>query len=170
MIYFIISLTTEYKKGIKKLKYLIDYYKIINYKIIINSRNKDLNFNFEFKLINIEDELKSLLFIIDYYYIKDEEFIVKVNGNYLLKRNSLFMNYIMKLNRNLIDIDVISKYFFIDLFVIRCKYIKKIDNNNERFELRFEKCKKEIEEKKEIYLDILGINVNPKINNIYTIY
>lgn len=172
MIFFIISLTINYYNGIIKLKYLIDYYKFRDYKIIINSIFNDFNFKFDYKFINIQDELKSLIFIINYFNINDDDFIVMINGNYLLKSNSLFMNYLAKLDRKIIDVDVISKFYFPDLFGMRCKFIKKIDdnNNNQRFELRLEKAKSLIEEKKQIYLEILGIDINPNSKSKFTIY
>lgn len=169
MIFFIISLTYNYSYGIIKLKYLIDYYKIEEFKIIINT-NLILKFKFEYKLINIQDELKSLIFVINYFDIKDEDFIVKLNGNYLLKSKSPFMNYLSQLDRKIIDVDVISKYYFDDLFGMRCKFIKKIENNNEKFDLRLEKAKSFIDEKKQIYLEILGIDINPNSNSKFTIY
>ena len=170
MIFFIISLTNNYNYGILKLKHLIDYYKIEDFKIIINPNFYNFQFNFEYKLINIQDELKSLFFIIDYFDIKDEDFIVKLNGNYLLKFKSPFMNYLSQLNKKIIDVDVISKYYFDDLFGMRCKFIKKIENTNEKFDLRLEKAKTFINEKKQIYLEILGIDINPNSNSKFTIY
>jgi hypothetical protein len=172
MIFFIISLTiNNYKNGIKKIKYLIKYYKIEKYEIIINSAF-EIKFKFKYKLINIQDKLKSLIFIIDYFDIKEEDFIVKVNGNYMMKSESPFMNYLSQLERKIIDIDIISKYYFDDLFGIRCKYIRKIEDNNEKFDLRLEKVKLMIEEKKQINLEILGIdiNLNRKIKSKFTIY
>jgi hypothetical protein len=170
MIFFIISLTYNYSYGIIKLKYLIDYYKIEEFKIIINSNLNNFQFKFEYKLINIQDELKCLIFVIDYFDIKDEDFIVKLNGNYLLKSKSPFMNYLSKLDRKIIDVDVISKYYFDDLYGMRCRFIKKIENNNEKFDLRLEKAKSFIDEKKQIYLEILGIDINPKSKSKFTIY
>jgi hypothetical protein len=172
MIFFIISLTYNYSYGIIKLKYLIDYYKIENFKIIINSTFNNFKFKFEYKLINIQDKLKSLIFVINYFDIKDEDFIVKLNGNYLLKSKSPFMNYLSQLDKKIIDVDVISKYYFDDLFGMRCKFIKKIENNNEKFDLRLEKAKSFIEEKKQIYLEILGIDINqnPNLKSKFTIY
>lgn len=154
--------------GIVKLKSLIDNYKIEEYKIIINTNIK-INFNFKYKLINIEDELKSLLFAIEYFDIKDNDFIIKINGNMILKTNNKFMKEIIKIDDN---IDVISRYLFSDLFGIRSKYIKMIEDNDERFELRLEKIKLKIEEKKQIELKELGININPnsKSKSKFTIY
>lgn len=171
MFIFLIFLSTNYRYGIIKLKKIIDYYNFDNYKIIINNSSFDLSFNFNYQLINIIDELKALLFTINYFNLDNNDFIIKFNGNCSLKSNSPFMKQLFKLNKNIIDYDVISKYFFTDIIVMKCKFIKLIeDNPNIHINLRWEKSKSFIEEKKQLYLDYLGIDISQKRNNEFTIY
>jgi len=170
MLIFIIFLSTNYTYGIFKLKKIIDNYQINDYKIIINSTNYHFEFNFEVFWINIHDELKALLFSIDYFNIQDDDFIIKVNGNCSLKTNSPFMKAVIDNNDN-DKYHVISKYFFSDIIGIRCIYVKSIDKNNDiHMNLRWEKVKSLIDEKKQLNLDYLGIDISQTRNNPYTIY
>lgn len=171
MLIFIIFLTIDYNYGILKLKKIIDYYKFKNYKIIINS-NLKIDLDFEHHKININDELDALLFAIKYIDINNDDFIIKINGNCTLKFNSPFMEELFKLDSGLTDYDVISKYYFIDLIGMRCKFIELIENNpNEHIQLRWEKVKSLIKEKKQLYLEYLGIDISKTGKyNIFTIY
>lgn len=166
MIIFIIDLNSDYIYGIIKLKTIIDYYKFTNYRIIINSTYKlNFNFNFEYTKININN----LNACIKHLIIDDNDFIVKINGNFILKLNSPFMKCLNKLDKGLISADVISKYYFSDLFGIRAKYLYNIDYNK-NFNLELEKAKSNIDEDKQLYLEILGININPNSKSKFTIY
>lgn len=170
MLVFIIFLTTNYKYGILKLKKLIDFYDFQNYKIIINSSLK-INFDFNYSHININDELEALLFSINYLNINDEDFIIKINGNCTIKNHSPFMKELSNLDKGLINIDVISKYFFIDIIGMKCKYVKMIDNNKDiKIDLRWEKAKDLIDEKKQFYLEYLGLDISQKAKNIFSTY
>lgn len=171
MLIFIIFLTIDYNYGIIKLKKIIDYYNFKDYKIIINS-NLEIDLDFDHHLINIHNELEALLFAIHYYDIYDNDFIIKVNGNCTLKKNSPFMEELFKLDSGLTDYDVISKYYFIDIIGMRCRYVNLIDKkSNEHIQLKWEKAKSLIEEKKQLYLEYLGINISITDRKcIYTIY
>jgi len=168
MIIFFIFLTTNYYKGILKLIKIINYYKFNNYEIIINSKLKLPEFKFDFKYINISDELEALNFAIHYFDINDNDFIIKINGNCTLKSNSPFIKAVIDNNNTY---DIISKYFFSDLIGIKCELIKMIDKNkNIHIQLRYEKVKSLIDDSKLLYLNYLGINISQIKNNIYTIY
>lgn len=168
MLIFIIFVSTNYIYGIFKLKKLIDYYQFSDYKIIINSNNYHFNFDFPVTWINIHDELKAILFAIDYFYIQDDDFIIKFNANCTLKSHSPFLKAIKDNDNNY---DVISKYFFTDIIGIRCFYVKFIEKNNDvHIDLRWEKVKSRIDEKKQLYLEYLGIDISKTRNNPYTIY
>lgn len=171
MLIFVIFLTINYNYGIIKLKKIIDYYNFKDYKIILNSSLK-VDLDFIHHKININDELDALLFAIHYYDIYDNDFIIKVNGNCTLKMNSPFMEELFKLDSGLTNYDVISKYFFIDIIGMRCRYVNLIDKNKkEHIQLRWEKAKSLIEEKKQLYLEYLGINISVTDREcIYTIY
>lgn len=176
MLIFIVFLTNNNKKGILKLKKIIDSYKLENYKIIINSNIiiEETDFNFKYNLINIQDESVALLFAIHYYDIHEDDFIVKINCNYNLKSHSPFMREIFKLNNNLTDYDVISKYYFSDLIGIKCKYINNINNignSDTNINMRWELLKNQIDNKKQLVLNYLGIDISTSNRkSIYTIY
>lgn len=137
MIYFIIFVSSNYKYGIIKLNKLIHDYQFSNYKIIINSNKYHFDLDFDVSWINVNDELKAILFTIDYFNIQDDDFIVKFNANCTLKSNSPFLK---ALRDNDDNYDVISKYFFTDIIGIRCFYVKIIDKNNEiHMDLRWKK-------------------------------
>lgn len=163
-------MTTDYYKGILKLIKIINYYKFNDYKIIINSKLKLPDFTFDFKFINISDELEALNFAIHYFDIKDNDFIIKINGNCTLKSNSPFIKAIYDNNNNN-TYDIISKYFFSDLIGIRCGLINMIDKNKDiHIQLRYEKVKSLVNDSKLLYLNYLGIDISQTRNNIYTIY
>jgi len=170
MLIFIIFVSSDYVYGILKLKKLIDNHQICDYKIIINSNKYHFDLDFDASWINIHDELKAILFAIDYFNIQDDDFIIKFNANCCLKSVCPFMKAVIK-NNNDNQYDVISKYFFTDIIGIRCSYIKFIDKNNEvHMDLRWEKVKSLINEKKQLYLEYLGIDISQTRNNPYTIY
>jgi len=169
MLFFIIFVSTNYKYGIFKLKRLIDYYQFTDYKIIINSNNHHFDLDFEASWINIHDELKALLFAIDYFNIQDDDFIIKFNANCSLKSHSPFLKALKNNDNN--HYEVISKYFFTDIIGIRCFYVKFIEKNNDiHMDLRWEKVKSLISDKKQLYLEYLGIDISQTRCNPYTIY
>jgi len=129
-------------------------------------------FKFDFKFININDELDALNFAIHYFDICDDSFIIKINGNYTLKSNSPFIKAVYDNNNNNNNkYDIISKYFFSDLIGIKCVLIKMIDKNKDiHIQLRYEKVKSLVNDDKLLYLDYLGIDISQTRNNIYTIY
>ena len=54
---------------------------------------------------------------------------------------------------------------------MRCKYVKMIDiNNDTRIDLRWEKVKNLIDEKKQLYLEYLGLDISKKGKNIFATY
>jgi hypothetical protein len=84
------------------------------------------------------------------------------------------MREIFKLNNNLTDYDVISKYYFSDLIGIKCKYINNINNignSDTNINMRWELLKNEIDNKKQLVLNYLGIDISTSNRkSIYTIY
>lgn len=176
MLIFIIFLSIENSKGILQFKKIIDNYNFKDYKIIINLNinNYDIkkDLNFDFNLINIQDELVALLFSIHYFDIKETDFIVKLNGDCLLMSHSPFMREVFKLNEGITDYDVISKYYFTDLIGMRCKYITKIDKNSDfNMNMKWELVKNLIDNKKQLNLEYLGIDISKhRHNSIFTTY
>jgi len=172
MLIFIIFLTNNNKKGILKLKKIIDLYKFENYKIIINSNNIISKYDFNYNLINIQNELDAILFAIHYFDIHDTDFIIKINCNYNLKTHSPFMREIYKLNEHITNYDLISKYYFSDLLGIRCKYINNNNKNSDiNINMKWELIKNQINNEKQLMMNYLGIDISTNNKkSIYTIY
>lgn len=125
-------------------------------------------------------ELKDILDCIDYYSIKDDDFIVKITGRYILEKNSNFVTNI----KNIDKYDCLIKYgSFIKsvnfktndcitgLIGMKCKYIKQIEypNPNECVEWKWANVTYKIEDTKICILDNLGIYICPGSNNYFLV-
>lgn len=128
--------------------------------ITINSNNKGIK------------ELTDILKCIEKFNIKDDDFIIKLTGRYLLKNDSLF---IKKIKENL-DIDCIIRYgnytdknyksksdCITGLIGMKCKYIKMIEmpKEDECVEWKWAKVSSLINSEKIIEIDELGIFMCP---------
>jgi len=129
-------------------------------------------------------ELNDILECIKKYDIKDNDFIVKMTGRYLLDDNSNFIKQLY----NLKDVDCICRYLlrcsaagiylfshknachacFTGLIGMRCKYIKNLsykDDNSDNsimIERKWsEQCEFVIDKNKIITPETLGINICP---------
>ena len=160
MIYFIVTTcllksknTNErkdkYKESLEILKKLLDGNKNIKIIIVENTGKKHRTFlndygfdvyytnnnNFESENKGIK-EIKDILDCIDKYNIKDEDFVIKMTGRYILNKNSEFINEIINYKNQ----DCILRYgsFFkpvnervtdciTGLIGMKAKYIKNIN-------------------------------------------
>jgi hypothetical protein len=109
--------------------------------------------------------------MIDIYGILDLDYLIIINGKYKLIINNPLMDNVKKIIETNKDIDIISKYYFIDYICMRYKCLKQIHQDFN--EISLELMKNQLDEHKTIYLSSLGIdiNLNPNIQHcIYTIY
>ncbi len=203
MIYFIITTSiytncklrqTQYIYGITKLKLLIQNLGIENYKIIIVENNGvritfldylgcDVyytNNNHLQTRNNGYKELQDILDCIYKYNIQDNDFIVKMTGRYILKKDSEFMNIIKNIhNTNYKCVIKYGSYQSIitnnrndcitGLIGMLCVYIKQIEKplHMECIEWNWAKVTHLIDDKDIYILNKLGINICPGINNRY---
>ena len=188
MIYFIVTTSlfndskvrkTQYLNGIKKLQSVLNN----QYEIIIVENNgkrstflDTLGCKVFYTNNNSLDtpnrgykELQDILDCISEFNIKDEDFIVKITGRYILTDNSEFIDIVKK------DIyDCVIKYgayynpvnYKLDdcitgLIGMRCSYIKQIEmpGHTEAVEWKWAKTANLIE--KVYMVDKLGINICP---------
>jgi len=160
MIYFIVTTSLyndcnirkqQYTNGINKLKEVVQYLNIENYKIIIvennGIRNTFLNdfdcsvcyTNNNFLSINNSGhkELLDILECIRKYCINNDDFIVKITGRYILENNSEFMRLVKNLKYTQYECIVKFGCFIkplsfktndciTGLIGMKCKYIKLI--------------------------------------------
>jgi hypothetical protein len=189
----------QYINGINKLKQIILDLQIKNYKIII-VENSGLTNTFldTFKSPDCEilytdnnllktnnkgiKELKDVFNCIKKINIKDEDFIVKMTGRYLLNNDSKFMNIVKDISST--NYDCIIRYgtfgnpavnYKIDncitgLIGMRCFYVKqiKMPDEDECVEWNWAKTANLINDEKVYLLDELGINICPgTISNYY---
>ena len=125
-------------------------------------------------------ELKDINDCINYYNIKDDDFIIKITGRYLLIENSNFVNHI----KNIEAYDCLIQYgSFITpqknkmndcitvLIGMKCKYIKQIEYplNHECVEWNWAKVTYKMQDDKICILDGLGIYICPGSNNYYLV-
>lgn len=165
--------------------------KKIDYKfIIIENNNKKNSFLEEFSnychiyytnnnSINTPNkgikEIKDIHDCINHYNIKDDDFIIKMTGRYILQYNSDFLNVFKNFNDN---IDCIVKYgsFMNDndynkddcitgLIGLRCKYVKQIEIPDDKtcIEHNYAKIIKTISNENIISLEKLDILIKPII-------
>ena len=102
----------QYIKGINSLKNIIENLKIDNYKIIIIENNGNRNtfletldetvFYTDNNFLKTKNkgikELKDIKDCINHFNIKDNDFIVKLTGRYLIDEKSVFMNVIKNIH------------------------------------------------------------------------
>jgi hypothetical protein len=178
----------QYTLGINCVKQYFTNYKII---IIENNGKRDtfLN-NFDLDVFYTDNnkcttnkgatELKDINDCIYYYKIKDDDFIIKITGRYLLHQNSNFVNHI----KNIDNYDCLIQYgSFINpqkykindcitgLIGMKCKYIKQIEYplNHECVEWNWAKVTYTMQDDKICILDGLGIYICPGSNNYYLV-
>lgn len=205
MIYFIITASIynectirkqQYTIAINKIKKIIQNHKIENYKIIIvenNGKRETILDMFDCEVFYTENnfietsnkglkELHDILDCIDRYNIKDDDFIVKMTGRYILDDDSEFMNIIKDLHNN--HYDCIIKYgpyykpvnypmddCITGLIGMSCKYVKQIEipNENECVEWKWAKVTKLIDNNKIYMVHKLGINICPSSNSYFKV-
>lgn len=201
MLYFIITTCiyddcvirkTQYMNGITKLKNIIIDSGMENYKIIIVENNgKRPTF---LDLLDCEvyytennklptnnrgyKELQDVFDCIHHYAIKDDDFIVKMTGRYVLHDDSAFMNIIKNIHNT--KYDCIIRYgvynkpvpYKVDdcttgLIGMTCFYVKQITrpNNSDSVEWNWAKATRQIPDAKVCILNTLGINICPGSNN-----
>tara|TARA_Y100000589_G_C26987533_1_gene561217 strand:- start:3 stop:638 length:636 start_codon:yes stop_codon:yes gene_type:complete len=127
-------------------------------------------------------EIKDIHDCIKKYNIKDNDFIVKITGRYVIAEESEFFKKL----KNIENIDCIIRYGYhtdepsmkrIDscttgLIGMRCKYVKKVEAPEEKgtVEEKWAKISHLIDDKRIIKLDKLGIYITPNaVNNYYLI-
>ena len=208
MIFFIVTTSlfnncpvrqSQYITGINKLKKITENLQMQNYKIIIvennGKRNTFLykigcevyytNNNFKQTNNNGNKELYDVLDTIKNYNIKDNDFIVKMTGRYILDDNSEFMNTIK--NQDTENYDCVIKYgSFIrpvnykmndcitGLIGMSCYYVKQIKiitENNEKgcIEWNWAKVTNLIDNNKICLVNKLGINICSGSNNYFNV-
>jgi hypothetical protein len=205
MIYFIVTTSLfnnclirkkQYIKGISKLKKIISVMNIEKYKIII-LENNGLRTTF-LNMLGCEvyytsnnylptsnkgyKELQDILDCIKKYNINDTDFIVKMTGRYILKKNSEFMDIIKNIHNTKYDCVIkYGSYFnpvnyktddcITGLIGMYCFYIKKIEkpNGNECVEWKWSKVTKLIDNRKIYIVNKLGINICPGSNNYFIV-
>jgi len=204
MIYFIVTTSLfdnstirqeQYTNGINKLKQLISNKTIQNYKIIIvennGSRETFLNLfecevyytnnNFSNKEKGYK-ELQDVLDCIEYYNIRDDDFIVKITGRYILDDNSEFMDEIANLENK--NYDCVIKYgsfgrpldykvndCITGLIGMRCIYVKQIEKpkEDECVEWKWAGVTNLIDNRSIHMVKNLGINICPGSNSYFYI-
>jgi hypothetical protein len=205
MIYFIVTTSIfngcsirkqQYINGIKQLKKVVNDLHFENYKIII-VENNGIRETFldilECEIYYTENnhlqrrekgykELQDILDCIDKYNIKDDDFIVKMTGRYVLNDNSEFMNIIKNIHNT--NYNCVIKYgsyskpvnYKMDdcitgLIGMSCLYVKQIEKpkENECIEWEWAKVTKLIDHKKIYIVNNLGINICPGSNNYYAV-
>ncbi len=195
MIYFFVTTSIYNDSLIRKNQYIncINKLKEIlnsdsNYKIIIIENNGLRNtyldlFNCEVYYTNNNflntnnkgcKELEDILDCIEKYNIKDDDFIVKITGRYILDNNSEFISIIKNLHNKNYDcvIKYGSYYAPVDyktndcitgLIGMRCYYIKQIEypTEDECVEWKWAKVTYLINDEKICKVGKLGINMCP---------
>jgi hypothetical protein len=126
-------------------------------------------------------ELLDILACIQHFNIKDDDFIVKITGRYLLSNDSQFVNEIKQISTT--NYDAILRYgSFIEtplegkstncvtgLIGLRCKYIKEIEIPDEDTYVEWKWAKKinELDDSRVKSLRWLGIYIRPSIQPTY---
>jgi hypothetical protein len=204
MIYFLVTTSIfnncnirkkQYKNCISKLKKTINKLNITNYKIIIIENNGlrktyldlliSLNCEVFYTNNNIlltdkgYKELQDILDCIEFYNIKDTDFIVKITGRYFLDYNSEFMMIIKEIDTT--NYDCVIKYgsynnpvdckmhdCITGLIGMRAIYIKQINKPTikECVEWKWAEATYLMNDEKIYQCKKLGINICPG-SNIY---
>ena len=208
MIYFLVTTCIfnysdirriQYVNAIYKLKVLIQQNNLSNYRIIIIENNgnrrtylNDLHnevfytYNNTLKTNNKGiKELKDIFDCIKHYNIKDDDFIVKMTGRYILENNSEFFEHLKNIDNNSNNnIDCIIKYgpyykpvdykmnnCITGLIGMRCKYIKlmRYPKQNECVEWYWGGVTSIIPDSSIIKVNKLGINICPGSDNYFLV-
>jgi hypothetical protein len=174
----------------------IEYYKII---IIENNGNNVNNIGSRYSFLSSMDcdifltnnnrlpvsnkgikELQDIFDCIDHCNIRDNDFIVKLTGRYILDDNSEFMNVVK--NNHITNYDCIIKYGSLykpvdyktnecitGLIGMRCSYVKKIINptNDECVEWKWGEVTNLIDDAKIYMVNTLGVNICPGSNDYF---
>lgn len=127
-------------------------------------------------------ELKDIHDCIDFYNIKDDDFIVKMTGRYILENNSEFMNIIKNIH--------ITKYYCVikygpyfkpvdyktnncitGLIGMSCFYVKQIQyiTKNECIETKWADITYSIDDNKICLVKTLGIHICPGSNTYFIV-
>jgi hypothetical protein len=207
MIYFIVTTSifndcdirkNQYINGVNTLKKTIKKNNIENYEIIVVENNglrntylddlQDINCKVYYTNNNASSkekgykELQDVLDTIEYYKIKDDDFIVKMTGRYILDENSEFIDMVRQLNN--VNHECIIRYgsfgspldyktydCITGLIGMRCCYIKQIEKpkDNECIEWKWAKVTYLIDDEKIYKVKKLGIHICPGSNNYYLV-
>ena len=205
MIYFLVTTSlysncgirkNQYARGIYKLKEVIQTLGIENYKIIIIENNGRRNtfldlFGCETYYTNNQflptgnrgyKELQDILDCIEYYQIKDNDFVVKMTGRYLLHDDSHFMKAIQNIhNTNYKCVIMYGPYYkpvnykmmdcITGLIGMQSKYVKQIRKpfENECLEWKWAEATYYIDNTDICILDKLGIDICPGSNTYFSV-
>lgn len=202
MIYFIVTTCLfnecpirkrQYFEGIQKLKKVTQDFE--NYKIIIveNNGKRDtfLNgsgcevFYTKNNFLKKENkglkELNDILDCIENYAIKDDDFIVKMTGRYILDDNSEFMNIVKTMQKKYDCVIKYGPYFkpvnhkmddcITGLIGMSCFYVKQIEKTNENkpVEWKWGKVTNLIKDEKIYIVNHLGISICPGSNQYFRV-
>lgn len=204
MIYFIVTTSLfkncdirkmQYTNGIEKLKKTIKKLNIECKIIIVENNGLRKTFLDEFDCDvfytnnnNLKTsnkgvkELKDVFDTIIKYNIKDDDFIIKMTGRYILNDDSEFMNTIKNINHT--KYSCVIKYgsymkpltyktndCITGIIGMKCLYVKQIKfpKNKECVEWEWAKIACLIEEDKVFMVDKLGINICPGCNNYFSV-
>lgn len=125
-------------------------------------------------------ELQDIFDCIDHYNIRDNDFIVKLTGRYILYDNSEFMKVVK--NNHITNYDCIIKYgtyykpvnykmndCITDLIGMRCSYVKKIiaPTNDEYVEWKWGEVTNLIDDAKIHIVNTLGCNICTELNEYF---
>lgn len=143
--------------------------------VVYTRTNKIVTRNYGMK------ELLDIKHCIEYFGIKDDDFVVKATGRYILKDDSEFLNEIRNLSQT--NYDAIVRYgSYIDdapegksdncvtgLIGLRCKYIKQIEIPDEDtyVEWKWAKIINSLNDSKVKILKWLGIYIRPEVQRNY---
>lgn len=205
MIYFLITTSLsicdsvrkeQYEQGIYTLKRVIQELDINNYKIIIienNGRRQTYLDTFQSEVFYTNNnylptnnrgykELQDIFDCIAHYGIKDDDFIVKMTGRYILQSDSPFMNSLKNLDKTgyqcIITYGPYSKpvnYKMTDcitgLIGMQCIYVKQIvkPRENECVEWKWGEATYLINDSRICILDKLGIDICPGSNTYFSV-
>jgi hypothetical protein len=183
----------QYTDGIESIKNIFKLYNIDCKMIIVENHRKGSTFldNFELPVtytynnhINVKDkghkELQDILHVINNEKIKDDDFLIKFTGRYILKESSQFIKLLKEAIPDLKDkYDCIIRYgpYFdavgsnkrvndcvLALIGMKVKYIKRVISpieNNGCIEHNWARVTNLIDSEKIIIVDNLGVDMYP---------
>ena len=204
MIFFIVTTSlidkeflirkTQYVNGINKLKQVIHYLNITDYKIIIVENNGIRNTFLDTSGCDIYytrnnflktnnkgyKELKDIRDCIHKFNINDNDFIVKMTGRYILNDDSEFMHIIKNIHNTKYEcvirygpyykpVDYKMDDCITGLIGMSCVYVKQIErpDGDDSVEWKWGKVTKKIDDSKICLLNKLGINICPASNSYF---